>query len=168
MVTLQLVIQGAAFLVVLGASLNDIALIVVLAILFFLPALVFDALVAAIALAAGAAALNQWWERQLDALMHRTRSRPVPGSPWISTGARLDAMRSRPVLASNASDQRPNSHRVKAASGYWRQIARSSAVTVTYKPKLTTPAPSASSAAATWKKSAAWSKARGTSSAPSP
>ena len=30
------------------------------------------------AAAAGAAALNQWWERQLDALMHRTRSRPVP------------------------------------------------------------------------------------------
>src|SRR4051812_24667160 len=30
------------------------------------------------AAAAGAAALNQWWEWQLDALMHRTRSRPVP------------------------------------------------------------------------------------------
>lgn len=29
--------------------------------------------------AAGAAALNQWWERRLDALMHRTRSRPIPG-----------------------------------------------------------------------------------------
>lgn len=28
--------------------------------------------------AAGAAALNQWWERQLDALMHRTRMRPIP------------------------------------------------------------------------------------------
>jgi protoheme IX farnesyltransferase len=28
--------------------------------------------------AAGAAALNQWWERRLDALMHRTRSRPIP------------------------------------------------------------------------------------------
>src|SRR6266446_1308403 len=28
--------------------------------------------------AAGAAALNQWWERKLDALMHRTRMRPVP------------------------------------------------------------------------------------------
>ena len=28
--------------------------------------------------AAGAAALNQWWERKLDALMHRTRSRPIP------------------------------------------------------------------------------------------
>jgi heme o synthase len=30
------------------------------------------------AAAAGAAALNQWWERRLDALMHRTRTRPVP------------------------------------------------------------------------------------------
>jgi protoheme IX farnesyltransferase len=30
------------------------------------------------AAAAGAAALNQWWEWKLDALMHRTRSRPVP------------------------------------------------------------------------------------------
>ncbi|MFL6514626.1 MAG: heme o synthase [Chthoniobacterales bacterium] len=29
--------------------------------------------------AAGAAALNQWWEWQLDGLMHRTKSRPVPG-----------------------------------------------------------------------------------------
>jgi len=28
--------------------------------------------------AAGAAALNQWWEYKLDALMQRTRSRPVP------------------------------------------------------------------------------------------
>jgi len=28
--------------------------------------------------AAGAAALNQWWERRLDALMHRTQSRPIP------------------------------------------------------------------------------------------
>src|SRR6266581_5529705 len=30
------------------------------------------------AAAAGAAALNQWWERKPDALMHRTRTRPVP------------------------------------------------------------------------------------------
>src|SRR5207237_3693476 len=30
------------------------------------------------AAAAGAAALNQWWERKLDALMRRTRTRPVP------------------------------------------------------------------------------------------
>jgi protoheme IX farnesyltransferase len=39
------------------------------------------------AAAAGAAALNQWWEWQLDALMHRTRTRPVP------------AGRMRPVIA---------------------------------------------------------------------
>jgi len=30
------------------------------------------------AAAAGAAALNQWWERKLDALMDRTKMRPVP------------------------------------------------------------------------------------------
>lgn len=30
------------------------------------------------AAAAGAAALNQWWEHRLDALMHRTMSRPIP------------------------------------------------------------------------------------------
>src|SRR6476660_3648098 len=30
------------------------------------------------AAAAGAAALNQWWEWRLDALMQRTKSRPVP------------------------------------------------------------------------------------------
>jgi protoheme IX farnesyltransferase len=29
-------------------------------------------------LAAGASALNQWWERDLDALMRRTASRPIP------------------------------------------------------------------------------------------
>ena len=28
--------------------------------------------------AAGAAALNQWWERRLDALMQRTKTRPIP------------------------------------------------------------------------------------------
>ncbi len=28
--------------------------------------------------AGGAAAMNQWWERRLDAMMHRTRSRPLP------------------------------------------------------------------------------------------
>ncbi|HJT81738.1 MAG TPA: UbiA family prenyltransferase, partial [Chthoniobacterales bacterium] len=30
------------------------------------------------AAAAGAAALNQWWEWQLDGLMNRTKSRPLP------------------------------------------------------------------------------------------
>ena len=46
------------------------------------------------AAAAGAAALNQWWEYKLDALMHRTRSRPVPAGrmrPWdaVILGAAL-------------------------------------------------------------------------------
>src|SRR5436190_13526113 len=30
------------------------------------------------AAAAGAAALNQWWERRADALMQRTKTRPIP------------------------------------------------------------------------------------------
>src|SRR5438874_10513902 len=38
----------------------------------------FHAVFGAALAAAGAAALNQWWERRLDALMHRTRSRPIP------------------------------------------------------------------------------------------
>ncbi len=33
------------------------------------------------AAAAGAAALNQWWERRADALMRRTRTRPIPAIP---------------------------------------------------------------------------------------
>ncbi len=38
----------------------------------------FHAVLGTAAAAAGAAALNQWWEHGLDALMHRTRSRPIP------------------------------------------------------------------------------------------
>src|SRR5438874_8094792 len=38
----------------------------------------FNVLVGAALAAAGASALNQWWERDLDALMLRTRMRPVP------------------------------------------------------------------------------------------
>ena len=30
------------------------------------------------AAAAGAAAINQWWERRADALMQRTKTRPIP------------------------------------------------------------------------------------------
>src|SRR5436305_14753574 len=37
-----------------------------------------NVLVGAALAAAGASALNQWWERDLDALMSRTRMRPVP------------------------------------------------------------------------------------------
>jgi heme o synthase len=39
------------------------------------------------AAAAGAAALNQWWEHQLDAMMERTRSRPVPAGRMRPTEA---------------------------------------------------------------------------------
>lgn len=38
----------------------------------------FNAVFGTALAAAGAAALNQWWERQLDALMQRTQSRPLP------------------------------------------------------------------------------------------
>lgn len=38
----------------------------------------FHAVFGAALAAAGAAALNQWWERRLDALMHRTKTRPIP------------------------------------------------------------------------------------------
>jgi len=34
------------------------------------------------AAAAGAAALNQWWERSADALMRRTKMRPIPAGRW--------------------------------------------------------------------------------------
>ena len=37
--------------------------------------------------AAGAAALNQWWERRLDALMHRTRTRPIPAGRMLPRNA---------------------------------------------------------------------------------
>jgi len=37
--------------------------------------------------AAGAAALNQWWERRLDALMHRTRERPIPAGRMLPRNA---------------------------------------------------------------------------------
>src|SRR5437868_131026 len=38
----------------------------------------FHAVFGTAAAAAGAAALNQWWERSADALMRRTRARPIP------------------------------------------------------------------------------------------
>jgi protoheme IX farnesyltransferase len=37
--------------------------------------------------AAGAAALNQWWERRLDALMLRTRTRPIPAGRMLPRDA---------------------------------------------------------------------------------
>lgn len=39
--------------------------------------------------AAGAAALNQWWERDVDALMERTRDRPLPARRWHPSDALL-------------------------------------------------------------------------------
>jgi heme o synthase len=39
----------------------------------------FHVVFGAASAAAGAAALNQWWERKADALMERTKTRPVPG-----------------------------------------------------------------------------------------
>lgn len=37
--------------------------------------------------AAGAAALNQWWERRLDALMQRTKRRPIPAGRMLPRDA---------------------------------------------------------------------------------
>jgi protoheme IX farnesyltransferase len=37
--------------------------------------------------ASGAAALNQWWERRLDALMQRTRTRPIPAGRMLARDA---------------------------------------------------------------------------------
>ena len=39
--------------------------------------------------AAGAAALNQWWERRLDALMDRTKSRPIPAGRMLPRDAMI-------------------------------------------------------------------------------
>lgn len=39
--------------------------------------------------AAGAAALNQWWERRHDALMHRTKTRPIPAGRMLPRDALL-------------------------------------------------------------------------------
>jgi protoheme IX farnesyltransferase len=41
--------------------------------------------------AAGAAALNQWWERQLDGLMHRTKERPLPAGRMLARDALIVA-----------------------------------------------------------------------------
>lgn len=39
--------------------------------------------------AGGASALNQWWERRLDALMQRTRTRPIPGGRMLPRSAAI-------------------------------------------------------------------------------
>src|SRR6476646_2028323 len=51
------------------------------------PVALFHAVFGTALAAAGAAALNQWWERRLDALMHRTRSRPIPGGRMLPRDA---------------------------------------------------------------------------------
>src|SRR5436305_14759950 len=48
-----------------------------------------NVLVGAALAAAGASALNQWWERDLDALMSRTRMRPVPAGRMRAGSALL-------------------------------------------------------------------------------
>lgn len=51
------------------------------------PAGLFHAVFGTALAAAGAAALNQWWERRLDALMHRTKTRPVPAGRMLARDA---------------------------------------------------------------------------------
>jgi len=53
----------------------------------FEPLAFFHAVFGTALAAAGAAALNQWWERQLDALMHRTMRRPLPGGRMLPRDA---------------------------------------------------------------------------------
>jgi protoheme IX farnesyltransferase len=55
----------------------------------FTPAALFHAVFGTALAAAGAAALNQWWEHQFDALMHRTRMRPIPGGRMLPRDAAI-------------------------------------------------------------------------------
>jgi protoheme IX farnesyltransferase len=55
----------------------------------FRPAGLFHAVFGTALAAAGAAALNQWWERRLDGLMHRTRTRPIPAGRMLARDALL-------------------------------------------------------------------------------
>ena len=50
-------------------------------------ALLLHTVLGTAAAAAGAAALNQWWEHKLDALMQRTQARPVPAGRMPPTEA---------------------------------------------------------------------------------
>ena len=52
-----------------------------------IPLALLHAVFGAALAAAGAAALNQWWERRLDALMHRTKSRPIPAGRMLPLSA---------------------------------------------------------------------------------
>jgi protoheme IX farnesyltransferase len=51
------------------------------------PSGLFHAVFGTALAAAGAAALNQWWERRLDALMHRTKTRPIPAGRMLPRDA---------------------------------------------------------------------------------
>ncbi len=55
----------------------------------FAPMRLFHVVFGTALAAAGAAALNQWWERQFDALMHRTRKRPIPAGRMLPRDALL-------------------------------------------------------------------------------
>ncbi|WP_298169522.1 heme o synthase [Novosphingobium sp.] len=52
------------------------------------PVLAFTAILCIAVGAGGAAALNQWWEADLDAVMKRTAKRPIPGGRMDRTSAR--------------------------------------------------------------------------------
>lgn len=52
------------------------------------PVLAFTAILCIAVGAGGAAALNQWWEADLDAVMKRTAQRPIPGGRMDRTSAR--------------------------------------------------------------------------------
>lgn len=52
------------------------------------PVLAFTAILCIAVGAGGAAALNQWWEADIDAVMKRTAGRPIPGGRMDRTSAR--------------------------------------------------------------------------------
>lgn len=52
------------------------------------PVLAFTAILCIAVGAGGAAALNQWWEADIDAVMKRTAQRPIPGGRMDRTSAR--------------------------------------------------------------------------------
>ena len=52
------------------------------------PVLAFTAILCIAVGAGGAAALNQWWEADIDAVMKRTAQRPIPGGRMDKTSAR--------------------------------------------------------------------------------
>jgi protoheme IX farnesyltransferase len=70
---LVLLTTAVGFYLGAAASINYIAL--------------FHAVFGTALAAAGAAALNQWWERRLDALMERTRTRPIPAGRMLPRDA---------------------------------------------------------------------------------